>query len=200
MPWHRDIPWHRAMRYPIRSLYPISMTKGAGATGTRFCDCDVLWNRLSDDNQGLLENTSVRIQNWYQFQYKVPKVDTRWIPLVEKHVLTGRKSVLLNSFGDMQTVDENHKPKYKFSTAPGGTWIQEAKLLGYVSEDKGLLWINHLHETVATADNIYSHVWEQGDLVLFDNSSGVFHGRDKVVAEPDAERLFWRMNLKHTWQ
>lgn len=200
MPWHRDIPWHRGMRYPIRSLYPIRMTKGAGATGTRFCDCDVLWSRLKSDNLAFMENTTLRIQNWYQFQHKFATVEKRWIPLVEKHPMTGRKSVLLNSFGTMEAPVGDKPSPFQYGTAPGGTWIQEAQINGGELSQKGLSWIDYLHKEAATPDNIYTHVWEQGDLVLFDNHSGIFHGRDRVVAQPDAERLFWRMNIQHRWQ
>lgn len=202
MPWHRDIPWHRHMRYPIRSLYPIRMTKGAGATGTRFCDCDVLWQRLSADNKEFMRSTNLLIQNWYQFQHKFAKPETRWIPLVEKHPETARESVLLNSFGTMQAPIDGKPSPFEFGTAPGGTWIQRAtiKQQGASLEFNGLSWLNYLHQMAATTDNIYTHVWEQGDLVLFDNYSGVFHGRDRVMAQPDAERLFWRMNVQHAWQ
>jgi hypothetical protein len=38
-----------------------------------------------------------------------------------------------------------------------------------------------------------------GDLVMFDNYSGIFHGRDRIVQE-NTVREFWRMNVKHYWQ
>lgn len=190
MPWHRDIPWHRGKRYPIRSLYPVKMTLGAGDTGTIFCDDDVLWNRLSLEDQEMLKKTTVKIHSWYQLQYKVPNPETRIIPLVEIHPHTKRLSILLNSFGP-------YRADLKYSTAITGTWILECMVDG---KPVDLSWIDKLHQIACTPDNIYTHIWETGDLVLFDNYSGVFHGRAKVVAEENAERLFWRMNLKHTWQ
>jgi alpha-ketoglutarate-dependent taurine dioxygenase len=193
MPWHRDIPWHRGKRYPIRTLYPVSMTLGAGATGTRFCDCDVLLNRLSPDNKALLLQTEVEIHSWYQLQHGVAQPQRQWIPLVEKHPETKRGSILLNSFGPRDETLEH-------STAITGTWILDARVRGEAAIEQPLKWINYLHSVAVTDDNCYTHNWKMGDLVLFDNYSGIFHSRDRVVAEPDAERLFWRMNLKHYWQ
>lgn len=190
MPWHRDIPWHREKRYPIRTLYPVKMTLGAGNTGTRFCDCDVLWDRISLEERQKVMNTKVQIQSWYQFQYNIKEPERKWIPLVEIHPKTVKASVLLNSFGPQD-------PTLSFSTALSGTWIRSVKVN---DEEVGLNWIDYLHSKVCTPDNIYNHIWEEGDLVLFDNYSGVFHGRDRVVASENAERMFWRMNLRHTWQ
>jgi alpha-ketoglutarate-dependent taurine dioxygenase len=193
MPWHRDIPWHRDKRYPIRTLYPKRMTLGAGATGTQFCDCDVLWERLDADQKIALEQTEVLIHSWYQLQHGVPNPQQRWIPLVETHPATKKQSVLLNSFGPM-------RPELEFSTAITGTWILDARRKDGVALQNPLGWINQLHRLAATPDNCYTHNWTIGDLVLFDNFSGVFHCRDRVVAQPDAERLFWRMNIKQNWQ
>jgi alpha-ketoglutarate-dependent taurine dioxygenase len=195
MPWHRDIPWHREKRYPIRSLYPVSMTLGAGATGTRFCDCDQIFSLLSYENQKLLVNTELEIQSWYQFQRGVKTPDRKWIPLVEIHPGTNRRSILLNSFGP------THQD-LKYSTAPGGTWILDVRQKNgsSYSQNEAARWLNFLHGVAITEDNCYMHNWEMGDLLLFDNYSGVFHSRGRVVAEENAERLFWRMNLRHSWQ
>lgn len=190
MPWHRDIPWHREKRYPIRTLYPIVMSKGAGDTGTRFCDADVIWNRLDTFNFKQFEKVQVKIQSWYQVIHAVEQPETRIIPLVEEHPLTKRKSMLLNSFGP-------HDPNLKFSTAKTGTWILDTVVDG---KNYGLSLINDLHRVVCTPDNIYTHSWELGDFVLFDNWSGVFHSRAAVNAQPGAERKFWRVNLRHEWQ
>ena len=184
MPWHRDIPWHRDKRYPIRSLYPVVMSNGAGDTGTRFCDADIIWERLHNFNFKDLESVQIKIQSWYQVVHKVENPDTIYIPLVEIHPHTKKKSLLLNSFGP---IDEN----LSFSTEKTGTWILDIKIY---EKNYGLKLINDLHKAVCTEDNIYNHAWEMGDLVLFDNYSGVFHGRSRVIAKENAERKFWRMN------
>ena len=185
LPWHRDIPWHREKRYPIRSLYPIKMTSGAGNIGTKFCDADVAWTRLEEAEQKKLRSLQVTIQSWYQYHHKFKEVATKVIPLVERHQLTGRESVLLNSFGPATDGLE-------YSVPLSGAWILD-----------NLEFVNQLHQVVCTDDNIYTHQWEQGDLVLFDNSSGVFHSRDpipQVTGDEVVERLFWRLNLRHRWQ
>ena len=190
MPWHRDIPWHRDKRYPIRTLYPTVMSNGAGDTGTRFCDADVIWKRLNQFNFKQFEKVQVKIQSWYQVVHAVKKPDTRIIPLVEEHPKTKRKSMLLNSFGP-------HDSNLEFSTANTGTWIIDTIV---DQKSYGLSLINDLHRAVCTLDNIYTHFWELGDFVLFDNWSGIFHSRGVVNAQSGAERKFWRINLRHEWQ
>lgn len=194
MPWHRDIPWHRQMRYPIRSLYPVKMTNGAGNTTTDFCDADVAFVRHPKDGTlPMLNQVTLKIQSWYQYQYKVPNPDTKRIPLVEQHPATLRQSVLLNSFGP-------HHPELEYSTPLSGTWILDA--YDAYGKSIGLKPLDKFHKLVDTPDNVYQHHWELGDLVLFDNYSGIFHRRDRIdVPEGQVvERLFWRMNLHHYWE
>jgi alpha-ketoglutarate-dependent taurine dioxygenase len=188
LPWHHDIPWHREKRYPIRSLYPTRLEATKGTT-TNFCDADSIWQRIPKEQWEELAQADIRIQFWYDASKGAENPPTKIVPLVERHPHTGRHSLLLNSFG----------PKHEqlpFSTSYTGAWI-----LDCWSKRKrlGLKYLNHLHEKVCTPDNIYEHEWELGDLVLFDNYSGVFHGRDRIV-EAHTIREFWRMNLRHYWQ
>lgn len=189
LPWHHDIPWHREIRYPIRSLYPTKLTGKAGSVTTNFCDCDLVWARLPKDKWDELAQADIRIQYWYDAAKSVQNVPTKVIPLVERHPHTGKYSLLLNSFG----------PQFdglKHATTYTGAWAVDCWSR---SKRLGLRYLDMLHSLVVTEDNIYEHPWEMGDLVLFDNYSGVFHGRDKIT-DQNAEREFWRMNVKHYWQ
>ncbi len=192
MPWHRDIPWHREKRYPIRSLYPTQLSMGAGSAGTEFADCDILFKRLRPADLDLLHRTKLLIQNWYQVQANHSEPDLKTIPLVERHPVTGLNSILLNSFRHLT---------YGFTrcgVGNKGAWTVGVQIDGeampYAEAHE---WLDYLHSLVATHDNIYTHQWELGDLVLFDNFSGVFHRRDAIEAPEGAERRFWRINLKH---
>lgn len=195
MPWHRDIPWHRDMRYPIRSLYPRIMTGGASNVTTDFCDCDAVWNQLTSQQSYRLTEADVRIQHWYSVFTKQPfAVPTSVIPLTEIHPYTNRRSVLLNSFWDRSS--EQRNPTLDYSTARTGGWIVDCWSR---SEQLGVKYISELHKLACIEPNIYRHHWSMGDLVLFDNMSGVFHSRSGIADEA-AERVFWRMNVAHTWQ
>jgi len=195
IPWHHDIPWHREKRYPIRSLYPTKLTPGAELS-TNFCDADAVWAKLSKAERFALSQADVRIQYWYEACKGTKDVASKVIPLVEKHPHTGAFSVMLNSFGVGDIGEKIGRPDLKHSTSSTGAWIIDCWSR---SSHLGLEFINRLHELALTEDNIYEHVWELGDLVLFDNSSGVFHGRERISQE-GVERAFWRMNLKHYWQ
>lgn len=191
MPWHRDIPWHRDKRYPIRSLYPIFTEDSDFSVGTKFCDCDVLFQRLSAPEVTQLMDTEVQIQNWYQMN-KGDEVETQWIPLVEVHGITKRMSVMLNSFGPK---DET----LPFSCKETGAWILDARSKSDPQSVFGVSWINYLHSVVVTDEDVYTHQWEDGDLVLFDNASGVFHARPRLQ-QPSKPRKFIRLNIHHPWQ
>lgn len=193
MPWHRDIPWHRNRRYPIRSLYPVLLDNTSNVNTTRFCDADYLWHSFPKEEHEKIGKIKITIQNWYQMVKGNPKPDLMTIPLVEKHPKTQRWSVLLNSFG-------YDKPEFSFATARSGTWIVDASIDG---ASIGLQLIQKFHELVCVKENIYEHEWKRGDLVLFDNFSGVFHNRGALVPEDSSKKMhreFWRMNLKHPFQ
>lgn len=189
LPWHHDIPWQREKRYPIRSLYPTKLTGQAGDVSTNFCDCDVVWSRLPREQWDELAQADMRLQYWYDASKGTENPATRIVPLVERHPHTKKYSVLLNSFGPKQ-------PGLSFSTTSTGAWAIDCWSR---SKHLGLSYLNMLHTLVCTEDNMYEHKWEMGDLVLFDNSSGIFHGRDRISQE-NVERQFWRTNVKHYWQ
>lgn len=187
LPWHHDIPWHREKRYPIRSLYPTRLE--GQSVPTAFVNCDVIWSRLDKEKWAELAAADIRLQYWYDAAKSVPNPPTKIVPLVEQHPHTKKYSLLLNSFGPMH-------PDLSFSTTYTGAWIVDCWSR---SQRLGLKYLNMLHELVCTDDNIYEHEWEMGDLVLFDNWSGVMHGRDRI-SDAQSIREFWRMNVKHYWQ
>jgi alpha-ketoglutarate-dependent taurine dioxygenase len=194
LPWHHDIPWHRARRYPIRSLYPTLLEGGAGEVTTNFCDCDTIWSKIPKDEWNKLAEADIRLQFWYDASKGVVNPATKVVPLVERHPYTKRYSLLLNSFGP--TKQKTVIQELEHSTTSTGAWAIDCWSR---NQHLGLEYLNSLHRLVVTEDNTYSHVWELGDLVLFDNYSGVFHGRDKIATE-GTKRAFWRMNIKHSWQ
>lgn len=188
LPWHHDIPWHRAYKYPIRSLYPTMLDGGKGVT-TDFCDASAIWSRTDQSNWDKIAKADIRLQYWYDAARGVTNTDSRIVPLCERHPHTNKWNLMLNSFGP-------RRDDLPFSTASTGAWIIDC---WSKSEHVGLEFIDWLHSLVVTEDNIYRHEWELGDLVLFDNHSGIMHGR-QGIREPNVTRAFWRMNLHHYWE
>jgi len=170
--YHRDIPFHRPIRYPIRSLYPTKLP--SYPTSTSFIDADVLWDRLPPEQAALLPRYEQEIKHWYSDALDLAQVPHKLIPMVEEHPHTKRKSVLINAVGP---------------------WVQDVLLDG---QRLGSQVARDLIAVADTPDNTYEHVWQLGDLVLFDNWSGVLHGRKALGG--DEERAFWRINVKHYWQ
>ncbi len=173
MRFHRDIPFHRGIRYPIRSLYPFLMPEKNAAT--TFTDADVLWTKFPELHDTFL-NTELIIHSWYDVTFQTGQSVRKRIPLIEQHPHTGRQSVLLNT--------------------PGPTgWVRGVVIHG---EEQPLKVAEDWFALLGAPDNLYRHEWQLGDLVLFDNFSGVMHGREAL--QSTEERSFWRMNLKHYWQ
>jgi alpha-ketoglutarate-dependent taurine dioxygenase len=173
MRFHRDIPFHRGIRYPIRSLYPVKLP--AQNAATIFTDADVLWC-LYPELHDTFMNTELIIHSWYDVTFQTGQSVRKRIPLVEQHPHTGRKSMLLNT--------------------PGPTgWVRGVVIHG---EEQPLKVVEEWFSRLGTPDNFYRHEWQRGDLVIFDNYSGLMHGREAIASTE--ERAFWRMNLKHDWQ
>ena len=171
MSFHRDIPWHRAIRYPIRSLYPTVLPSTKNST--LFIDANSIWDQITEQRAQELERTNLTIQSWYEVALDTGKHLRKSIPLVEIHPFTKRKTCLLNATG---------------RTA----WVQG------IERDNCAYDHREIDQLIDLAKSeVYEHDWRLGDLVLFDNYSGVMHGRNQIPHEP---REFWRINVKHGWQ
>lgn len=188
MPWHRDIPWHRELKYPIRSLTPIALENQN--TPTQFVDADVLTKRLPDNRLIHLHFMELEIVNWYQVVENNPIPDVKTIPLMDEHPVTKKMVPMLNSFLKKNSTQT-------FGARREGAWIHN--VLSY-STPVGVDHMQEFHELVCTEDNIYSHDWRTGDVVLFDNHSGIMHRRDAIEPvdpEKPIVREFLRYNVKH---
>jgi alpha-ketoglutarate-dependent taurine dioxygenase len=188
MPWHRDIPWHREIKYPIRSLAPVALENQN--TPTLFCDAEVLSRRLPDNRVLHLHFMELDIVDWYAVIERDPAPEHKRIALMEEHPVTKRMVPMLNSF-----LRENSS--HTFGARLEGAWIHNVLLY---DTPVGLDHMQEFHELVCTEDNTYTHHWRTGDLVLFDNASGLMHRRPKVQPvnpELPIEREFFRMNVKH---
>lgn len=181
--WHNDIPIFKEIEHPIRSLYPLEMIPGSGAT--TFCDPSY---QLTDELIELLRRTEFIYQYWYS-----PSLPDRYcLPALRTHPVTKQASVMINAF----SADDREKSPYSVYD-PRWAWI-----IGTLVDGKPVdsTLINSLFKRALVAENIYDHHWKRGDMVFFDNFSGLIHGKRKTINPEGKIRSFIRINLKHDWQ
>jgi alpha-ketoglutarate-dependent 2,4-dichlorophenoxyacetate dioxygenase len=148
MLWHIDSTYTRP-----RATVSMLLGKILPPTGgnTEFCDLRRAWERLSSDEQmrfkGMTASHSIihsrtltGYHDWTdEVRAKLPAIDR---PLVRDHEETGRTALLIASHIE--------------------------KLTG-LSKEETVALVADLTARAATPDNVYSHVWRPGDLLLWDN-------------------------------
>jgi alpha-ketoglutarate-dependent 2,4-dichlorophenoxyacetate dioxygenase len=146
--WHTDasfkhVPAHLSM------LYGITVTRDGGET--QFADMRVAWDSLDDDRKELVEGlaaehsstTARRFLGFNDFREDNPAVTNRVThDLVRVLPETGRKTLYLSSHAD--------------------------HIVG-MPVPNGRLLLSELTEHATRPENVFTHVWSAGDLVIWDN-------------------------------
>ncbi|MGH3797379.1 MAG: TauD/TfdA dioxygenase family protein [Pseudonocardiaceae bacterium] len=152
--WHTDLSWKPQMS-TVSLLYSVIVPAAGGAT--RFADTMSAYNDLPDEVKDRLAELRVVHSMTHLFERqladnpsKVPltaeqcaQVPDVEHPLVRRHPVTGQRSLLL-----------------------GDTIIRGVVGLSAV-ESQCLL--DELHTHATSQRYVYSHQWEEGDLVIWDN-------------------------------
>ena len=85
--------------------------------------------------------------------------------------------------------------------ARGAPWlsIDRAFFRGFVGMDAeaSARLKKRLMSKIIVSDAMYRHVWEQGDVVIYDNE-GTMHRRERVFS--GRERTIWRLTLEYAWK
>jgi alpha-ketoglutarate-dependent 2,4-dichlorophenoxyacetate dioxygenase len=148
MLWHIDSTYTRP-----RATVSMLLGKVFPPTGgnTEFCDLRHAWGQLSPDEQArfsgmtaghsiIHSRTLTGYNDWTdEIRAKLPTIDR---PLVRDHEETGRTALLIASHIE--------------------------SLTGLTKEETVAL-VADLTARASTRDNVYSHVWRPGDLLLWDN-------------------------------
>ncbi len=155
MLWHIDSTYTRP-RATVSMLYG-RVVPPVGAN-TEFCDLRHAWDRLSADEQARLATMTAshsiihsrELTGYADWSEKsragLPAIDR---PLVRDHEETSRTALLIASHIE--------------------------KLTGLTKEESVAL-VADLTARATTPDNVYSHVWRQGDLLLWDNRCVMHRG------------------------
>ncbi|RCJ40944.1 taurine dioxygenase [Nostoc minutum NIES-26] len=117
---------------------------------TQFIDLIEAYNNLELQQQQQLEKISLR-HKAPGFSREAIDVPTKIHPIVSTHKVTGRKGLYLG-IDTAIPVGMEHKP-------------EEAKC-----------FVQSLFQTTLACTSIYSHVWEKGDVIFWDNSQVMHRG------------------------
>jgi alpha-ketoglutarate-dependent taurine dioxygenase len=180
IPWHSDVPIHgdKGLNWPIRSLTAWRLPQHP--TASSFCSTYAIYDALSEEEKAFASEVSLTYQSWYQ-----PGTQFTDMPLVQSHPVTGRKFLALNSYNQGKNME------------PTKRWIAGVKLSGDTLSGLDCRSVLGRYDE-AIEELAYSHVWEYGEMVIFDNA-GLLHRRDGRV-DPANPRKFFRMNLRHFHQ
>ncbi len=157
--WHQDkdsIP--RIERLDMNALYVVMLygveVPPEGLDGqphtTEFIDMLEAYNKLDKEQQKLLENISL-YHKAPVFSKEAIDIPKKVHPIVSTHKVTGQKGLYVGSYGAVPVGMENEP-------------------------EKGKQFVQDLFETVLTRTPIYSHVWQKGDVLFWDNSQVMHRG------------------------
>lgn len=177
MPWHSDIPNKRENPFPIRSLWITSNPYPSISGKTSWMNLEESLDYLTKDQKELLDKVKVVQQSWYE-----PGTDIQEFPLIKTNPITGKKSLRLNYFNEL---DKNKQD----------AWITGVKVDGVLQKDCKIIseFLTHLEKI---NDLVYTHTWKTFDIAIYDNWSFV-HKRTQVIPGPTGVRHFYRMNIDH---
>jgi taurine dioxygenase len=158
--------------YPSKAstLYAVNIPKIGG--NTRFSNLQKAYEELSDDWKNRLEG--LRALNYFDYRSNAttrpkkidPDAPQYFHPLVRTHSVSGQKSLFVNR--QMTIYIE------------GVERSESDEILGF------------LFNRMEDPDNIYEHIWQVGDLVLWDNRCTA-HARTHY--DPEEARLLRRMTV-----
>lgn len=176
MPWHADIPNLGIRSFPWRALYMVQNPNPEGGLTTFL---NVTLPAINCSKKDLIHFASIEVENqsWYGDTDETVKH-----PLIKVHPITGQLSLRLNYFRDGRPETSN-------------AWIRKTFVKGEERPNKEVLG-PILKELSSRPDLVYTHKWQENDLVLYDNWSFV-HRRTALDLKPDQERRFIRANIDH---
>lgn len=164
--WHYDSPYTRVPP-KISMLSAICVPRGGD---TMWCNQYIAYERLSPVMKHLLEGLHVRFTGLRLARMMgtdAEKIPSAVHPLVRTHPETRRKALYVGHRDTAQQID-------------GMTFEESRPLLDF------------LYEHSTTPDNVYRHMWQEGDLVMWDNRCTMHYA---VHDYGDAERVLNRVTM-----
>jgi alpha-ketoglutarate-dependent taurine dioxygenase len=176
MPWHSDIPNRDHKPFPFRSLWIVSNPNAFVSGRTRWMNIEKAIDYLTPEMKELLPRVQVIQQSWYE-----PGTDTKELPLLKVHPITGKASLRLNYYNEGIRTN---------------AWITGVKIDGILQPDCALIkqWLLYLEKI---PELVYEHIWDTFDISIYDNWPFV-HARTPLLLHSTSDiRKFYRININH---
>jgi alpha-ketoglutarate-dependent taurine dioxygenase len=169
MAYHADMPHINDMSYPGRALYMVN-NAADGSGDTTWLNLELGWQQLTQEEKDEYTGYEVVFQDFY-----VPGTRMERLSFVKTNPCTGKDSPRINCFA------RNHDQR---------AWIN------HIVKDNVELTFNQTGKIIIQLyqllekkhDTLYTHVWTDGDIIVYDNWFNV-HKREKVNGKRLLKRL-----------
>ncbi len=181
--WHSDFSYLPApAKYSLLYALEVPVIDGEAKGNTSFASCFAAYDALPEKKKSELEKLKVIYRYGDQYEKRrqagsklvplkeaaeaIPDVEH---PIIRTHPKSGRKSIFLSD----------------------GTSVGVAGM----PEDEGKQLIRELIDHCTQAEFCYTHKWQVGDLVIWDNASSLHRANSKDYALPYRRRMH-RVTIK----
>lgn len=165
MAYHADMPHVREFSYPGRALYMTQNTHDGSGT-TSWLNLEHGWAQCSEQERAAYHGLEVVHHDMYKANTRLEK-----FPFLKTNPKTGKVSPRLNCWYGGIKKDGRHTL----------AWInhikKDGRSLSY--KETGDIITSAYQMIESKKDTLYTHVWQEGDIVVYDNWFNV-HRRDAV--------------------
>jgi alpha-ketoglutarate-dependent taurine dioxygenase len=173
MAYHADMPHVNELSYPGRLLYMVNNTID-GSGDTTWLNMELAWEQLTQEEKDNFNVYEMVFQDMY-----VPGTRLETLPFLKINPKTNKLSPRLNCYSQPQKDNTICK-----------AWIQNVLNNGEpcTSAEFDQFMITTFRLLESKTDTLYKHVWETGDIIVYDNWFNV-HKREKVNGPRLLKRL-----------
>jgi len=160
MPWHADMPHVETDSYPGRMLYMKRNSIDRSGT-TTWLHLEQAWSQFTDDEKNSYNNYEFVFHDYYRPGTRIEK-----FPFLKTNPKTNKISPRINCYYSSQFIF---------------AWIHHVELSGVTLNEDELdkFMVDTYSKLEQQANVIYDHIWEDGDIVIYNNWSSV-HKRTAI--------------------
>ena len=170
MAYHADMPHVKELSYPGRALYMVKNTTD-GSGDTTWLNLELAWEQLTQEEKDRFAEYEVVFQDMY-----TPGIRMETLPFLKINPKTNKLSPRLNCYGH--------------PGVPHMAWINSIlkNSVTLTAQEIDLFMYNTYKLLENKSNTLYRHVWELGDIIVYDNWFNV-HKRELVNGPRLLKRL-----------
>ena len=170
MAYHADMPHVKELSYPGIALYMVKNTTD-GSGDTTWLNLELAWEQLTQEEKDRFAEYEVVFQDMY-----TPGIRMETLPFLKINPKTNKLSPRLNCYGH--------------PGVPHMAWINSIlkNSVTLTAQEIDLFMYNTYKLLESKSNTLYRHVWELGDIVVYDNWFNV-HKRELVNGPRLLKRL-----------